>query len=109
MNTSDLKSPLSSQLEELEGLLAKQIRLAQQGNLHGHEIEALTRQADALVAQIIANWPEDSNEFENCKRRLRELYDVLGLALAIEKAHISKQLSRIRRGKKIVRTYQKRP
>jgi len=105
MNTSDLKSPLSSQLDELESLLAKQVRLAQQGNLHGHEIEALSRQAAGLVDQIAANGTLGSPELEQKRGRLASLYGELCISLRVQMAEVQTDVSRIRKGLKALRTY----
>jgi uncharacterized protein YicC (UPF0701 family) len=90
-------------LDDLRSLLEKQIKLAQQGNIS--EVEVLSRQAGSLVEKIEQTRILESAEFENRRERLQKLYDSLCLAVTAQRADIAEELSRVRKGKKTVRTY----
>jgi len=92
-------------MDELCGLLRKQIELVQQGSGDGHQIEALSRQADALVADMVRSAGLHSTEFAGRQEQIERLYKDLELALTAHKAHICKELGRVRKGRKTVKTY----
>jgi len=95
----------TSMLDELQGLLEQQLELARQGNSTGEQIEALCRQANFLVNEIIQAGILDQPEFESQKKKLKKSYEDLHLALTAQKVDISEKLSHVRRGRKIVGTY----
>ncbi len=94
-----------SMLDELQGLLKKQLDLSHQGNSAGERIEVLGRQADCLVEKItqagILEWPE----FESQRKKLKKSYEDLHLAITAQKADTSEKLCHVRRGRNIVETY----
>jgi len=92
-------------LDELEGLLSRQIELAHQGDSAGERFDLLTARAGSLVGEIAQLGPAGPAEYQHRFERLRELYETLSLVLAAEKAGVSDELCRIRRGRKIIGTY----
>ena len=94
-------------LDELEGLLSRQIELAHQGDSAGEQFNVLTARAGSLVGKITQLGPPGSGEYQHRFERLRELYETLSLVLAAEKADVSEELSRIRKGRKIIGTYRR--
>jgi hypothetical protein len=92
-------------LNELQNMLEKQIELARQGNVN--EIEALSKQASYLVEKIAKMGILESPEFKNQHKLFRKLYQDLYLALTAQQAENTKELTRIRRGKKTIATYGK--
>jgi len=89
--------------DELQRLLEKQIELARQGNIS--EIEVLSKQASSLVSKIARSGVLESSEFKSQRERLRKLYQDLCLALAAQQAKTVEELSRVRKGKKTIKTY----
>ena len=96
-----------SMLDELQGLLEKQLELAHQDNSAGEQIEILGRQADCLVKEITQAGILERPEFESQKRKLKKSYEDLHLTITAQKAETSQKLSHVRNGKKIVETYRK--
>jgi len=90
-------------LRELEILLQKQIRLAQEGDTRG--IEALARKADIVVRKIGETAILEKAEFKQRREQLQKLYDRLCLAVSAQKADVLEKLGRIRKGKKTIGTY----
>jgi hypothetical protein len=94
-----------SMLDKLKGLLEQQLELAYQGNSAGEQIEALCRQADCIVKEIIQVEILDLPEFATQKKKLKKSYENLHLALTAQKADTAEKLNHVRRGRKIVETY----
>ena len=94
-----------SMLDELQGMLDQQLELTHQGNSSGEQIELLCRQADCIVKEITQTGILERPEFEIQKKKLKKSYEALHLALTAQKVDISKKLSHVRRGRKIVETY----
>lgn len=90
-------------LNELQGLLEKQRELARQGNIN--EIEVLSKQASSLVSKIARSGVLESSEFNNRREQLQKLYDGLCLAITAQKANVSKKLSQVRKGRKMLGAY----
>ena len=90
-------------LDELQSLLEKQIKLAQQGNISG--VEVLSKQASSLVRKIAQSGVLESSEFKSQREQLRKLYQDLCLALTAQQAETAEELSRVRKGKKTIATY----
>ncbi len=94
-------------LDELQTLLEKQAEMARQGNIK--DVEVLCKQAGSLSEKIahtgILN-QEDDPVFNNGRReKLQKLYEKLCLAITDQKAEVSKELRRVRKGKKTIQTY----
>lgn len=90
-------------LDDLQGLLEKQTKLAQQGNIS--EVEVLSKQAGSLVEKITKTGIIESVEFEGRREQLQKLYDGLCLAFTAQKADVVEEISRVRKGKKTIETY----
>ena len=90
-------------LYELQNMLTKQITLARQGNVN--EIEALSKQTSSLVGKIAKLGILESPECKSQRESLRKLYQELYLALTAQQAENKKELSRIRKSKKVMKTY----
>lgn len=90
-------------LEELQGLLEKQIELVRQGGII--DMERLSSQAGSLVEKITQAGILELSEFKNRREHLQKLYQDLCLALTAQKADIAEKLSHIRKGRKIIQTY----
>jgi hypothetical protein len=95
----------TSILNELQGLLERQLELAHQGNSGGEQIEMLGRQADCLVKEITQAGILERPEFENQKKKLKKSYEDLHLAITAQRTDIFEKLSQVRRGRKIIGTY----
>ena len=90
-------------LDELQSLLEKQIKLAQQGNISG--VEVLSKQANSLVGKIAQTGILELREFKKRRERLQKLYDSLLLAITAHRAEAAGELNRVRKGKKTVEAY----
>ena len=73
-------------MDELQGLLEMQLKLAHQGNSAGKQIEVLGRRADWLVEKITQAGILERPEFESHRKRLKQLYENLCLAITAQKA-----------------------
>jgi len=92
-------------LDELQGLLEMQLKLAHQGNSAGKQIEVLGRRADLLVEKITQAGILERPEFKNHREKLKKSYEDLHLAITAQKADTAEKISQVRRGRKIVETY----
>jgi len=90
-------------LYELQNMLKKQITLARQGNVN--EIEALSQKASSLVGKIVKLGILESPDCKSQRESLRKLYQELYLALTAQQAENTKELNKVRRGKKTIATY----
>jgi len=90
-------------LDDLQSLLEKQIKLAQQGNISG--VEVLSKQANSLVGKIAQTGILELREFKKRRERLQKLYDSLLLAITAHRAEAAGELNRVRKGKKTVEAY----
>ena len=90
-------------LDDLQNLLEKQLEMAQQGNIR--DVENLSKQTDFLVRKITQTDILESVEFKDRLERLQKLYKNLCLAVTAQKANVSEELSRVRKGKKTVTAY----
>jgi len=92
-------------LDELQNLLEKQIELAHQGNSDKRHFEPLSKQTGLLVEKITKERILELPEFKNRREHLQKLYQHLCLVVTSQKAETDEELSRIRKGKKIIQTY----
>ena len=90
-------------LDELQGLLEKQIELARHDNISG--LEAVNSQTECLVEKITQAGTLTCPEFQNRREQLQKLYKQLHLILTANKADTAEKLSRIRKGKKMLAAY----
>ena len=103
INSVKIISDEQMHLEELLNLLEKQIGFARQGNVN--EIEALSKKSSSLVEKIARSGILESPEFKMQRELLRKLYQDLYLALTAQQADNTKELSRVRWGKKTIAAY----
>ncbi len=94
-----------SLLDDLQGLLEKQIETARRGNLR--RVEALAAQADSIVARIVQTRVFEQPEFDGRREHLTKLYKKLELMLAAGKDAVSRQLRRVGSGRKTLQAYRK--
>jgi len=108
---------LSSQMEELEGLLRRQIELVRKSDYRS--VEALAQRANSIIEEItiakgtpkrdsshLGN-PEafEQDKFNANRERLAKLYRELTLMIAAHKDELGKQLRRVRSGRKTIKAY----
>lgn len=92
-------------LNDLQGLLEKQIEMARRGNLR--RVEALAEQADSIVARIVQARVFEQPEFDGRREHLAKLYKKLELMLAAGKDAVNRQLRRVGSGRKTLQAYRK--
>ncbi len=92
-------------LDELESLLTRQVELAHQGDAAGERFGLLTARAGSVVEEIAQLGPAASADFQHKFDRLRELYETLSLVLAAQRADVCEELTRVRKGRRIVEVY----
>jgi len=90
-------------LDGLQSLLEKQIELARRSNFR--KVEALAEQAGSIIGEIVRTKVLEQAEFRQQGKHLAKLYRQLTLMLAAEKEHLSGQLQRVSKGKKILEAY----
>ncbi len=90
-------------LDELNGLLVRQIACAREGNFG--QVEQMSSCADALVAGIAADGLSTSAPNASQKAHLKALYDELTLALRAERGEVQAKLKQLRRVKRAVGAY----
>jgi hypothetical protein len=90
-------------LDDLQSLLEKQMELAQQGDISG--VDMLGKQANSLVEGIAQTGILELREFKERREQLQKLYGGLLLALTAQRAEAADELSRVRKGKKTIKTY----
>jgi len=93
-------------LDELQTMLEKQVEMARRGNIR--DLEALSKQAGSLSEKIVQTGilgPADPVFDKGRREKLQKLYEKLCLAITDQKAEVSKELSRVRKGKKTIQTY----
>jgi len=90
-------------LSELENLLKEQIELAHQGRISG--VEKLSVEADRLVREIARAGMLGLTELQKRQEHLQKSYEDLRLVLTAQKADVSRELRRIRKGKKVIGVY----
>ena len=106
MNTHNANTVPEKQtylLDDLQNLLEKQLEMAQQGNIR--DVEALSKQSDSLVRKIAQSVLLELAEYKDRLEQLKKLYENLCLAITAQKANVSEELSRVRKGKKTVTAY----
>ena len=102
--SQDVHMPQPADLsEQLGNLLTRQIHLARQGKVV--EVERLTPQVDALVAQM-ASVSTDRPALEaSQKDRLMEQYEELTLTLQAQRADVQARLKQVREVKRTISAY----
>jgi hypothetical protein len=92
-------------IDELQNQLERQIKLIHKGDHGGRKLEELSMQTDALVEKITQSGVLKRPEFVSKKEKLKKSYEDLRLAVTAQRADTVERLSRLRRGRKIVKTY----
>ena len=90
-------------LDELNGLLVRQMASVREGNFG--QVEQMATHADALVAAIAQSPSSESMVVERRKAHLKKLYDELTLALRAERSQAQGKLKQLRQVKRAVGAY----
>lgn len=90
-------------LDDLQGLLEKQIETARRSDLR--RVEALAGQADSIVARIVKTKAFERPEFDGRREHLTRLYKKLELILATGKDAVGKQLRQVGSGRRTLQAY----
>ena len=90
-------------LDDLQGLLERQTKLAQQGKIG--DVQLLSKQACPVVERIAETGILELPKFKNRRAQLHRLYADLRLAITAQQADITQRLSHVRKGKRTIRTY----
>ena len=96
-------SSYALELDHLQCLLQKQLVLIQRGDWGN--FETLSKETDAVIARIIKTGIVKSDEFKKRREKLQQIYHQLCLTVATQKDAVGKELGRIRKGKKVLKTY----
>jgi hypothetical protein len=101
--TDSKKNRLLLRIDALQSLLESQIKLAKRGNLS--KTTLLEKQVNSLIEEI--KWERDLEpaEFADRRRTLKKLFDKFCITVAAQKADVFEKISRIRKGRKTIRTY----
>jgi hypothetical protein len=92
-------------LDDLQGLLEKQMEMVRRGNLR--RVEALAEQANSIVARIVQTRMLEHPEFDGRRENLTKLYKKLELMLATGKDAVNRQIRRVGSGRKTLQAYRK--
>ena len=92
-------------LDELQGLLDRQIEQARQGNFGA--VNALARQSGPLVERLTSAGIAETTEFKAGKQAVQDSYRKLLLMLDTANRDIADQLHSVRQGTKLVRAYRR--
>lgn len=90
-------------LNEMQRLLEGQIDLARQGRLS--EVETLGEKVSGIVEEIAQKGALESEESEGQRKQIARLYRNLKLTLTDQRDEVSRELDRIRRGRKTIGVY----
>ena len=105
-NSEEIGDNKIHMLDELRTLLEKQVEKARQGNIK--DVELLSKQVGSIIEKVLQKGILDPADpaFNKVRReKLQKLYEDLCLAVAAQRAVVSEELSRIRKGKKTIQTY----
>lgn len=92
-----------SMLDELQGLLEKQIEMARRSNLR--RAEALVEQADSAVEKIVKTKTFDQPKYDCQRKHIVKLYKKLQLILTAGKDSVGKQLRQVGNVRKTLKAY----
>jgi hypothetical protein len=90
-------------LDDLQGLLERQTKLAQQGKIG--DVQLLSKQACPVVERIAETGILELPKFKNRREQLQKLYEDLCLTITAQEADITEKLRQIGKAKKTVRAY----
>ncbi len=90
-------------LEKLQRLLREQNDLARQGKLS--QVEALCERTGGLIEEISRAGILKLDEFALQRKQLADTYESLRLTLSDQRDQTSRELNRIRKGRKTIGVY----
>ena len=90
-------------VDDLQGLLEKQIEFAVKGNLDG--VERIGLQTRSLVEKLSPTGVLKKPGFEKKRQQIEKLYERLLLMFTVQKGQVAGQLKRISDGKKTLKAY----
>ena len=90
-------------LDDLQGLLEKQVEFANKGNLDG--VERMASQTRSLVEKMSPTGILKKPGFEKKRQQIEKLYERLFLVLNVQKKEVGGQLKRASDGKKTLKAY----
>lgn len=90
-------------LDNLQGLLEEQIKMARKGNFR--RVEALAEQAGGIVEKIAETRVLERPEFSGQREYLAKLYNKLELIIASNKVNVARQVQQVGNGRKIIQAY----
>ena len=90
-------------VDDLQGLLEKQIEFAVKDNLDG--VERIGSQTRSLVEKLSLTGVLKKPEFEKKRQQIEKLYEKLLFTFTIQKGQVAEQLHKISNGKKTLRAY----
>jgi len=102
-NTENIADEPSHLLDDLQALLERQTKLAQQGKIG--DVELLSKEASSVVERLAETGILELPEFKNRRGQLQKLYEELCLTITGQQADITEKLRHVRKGKKTIRTY----
>ncbi|OHB79354.1 MAG: hypothetical protein A2Z25_15825 [Planctomycetes bacterium RBG_16_55_9] len=92
---------------QLQNLLEKQLQLARQGDATSERFGALMGKAGSLLEEMARTGIADLADVQRHREELRRRYESVCLIVAAQKAHVSRELRQIRRGRNILGTYRR--
>lgn len=90
-------------LKKLQRLLDEQNDLTRQGKLG--EVQALCEQASSVIEEVSWAGILELDEFAGERKRLARSYENLRLTLSDQKDEVSRELNRIRKGRRTIGVY----
>ena len=102
-NRTPDRAQIEAFVEELCGLLERQLAHARAGNLS--QVEALGDRADEIVAEVTRAIRDVPSGIEPQRARLEKLYRELGLALEAGRSDVRDRLEQLRQVKRAVGAY----
>jgi len=90
-------------VDDLQGLLEKQIEFAVKGDLDG--VERIGSQTRSLVEKLSPTGVLKKPGFEKKRQQIEKLYERLLLMFTVQKNQVGGQLKRISKGKKTLKAY----
>ena len=94
---------LSADLDVLEDLLRKQIKLIREGKIS--KLAALSEQTSSVIEKLHRSGIFESADFQKNSKHLMELYRQLILIAEAGKQQIAQQLQKVSEGRKTLKAY----
>ena len=92
-------------LNRLSKLLEEQINVIHHSDISGKQVEILAEQTQAVVVEIEKKGLIGLEQFREQREHIQRLYNNLNLAIIARKNETEKQLTQLRKGKKIIDVY----